>query len=418
MVSTIYLPEKAKYLFLNPYGRYPIFVPYYCIMKHGLTRKTLFPIILCLLFWASSQAQYIWPGDVNDNGIVNTIDLLYCSIAKDSTGAARDEVSTDWDAYPVSEEWAQYFGDGTNFAYADCNGDGTADDDDFDVLQEHYGFTHGEVIPDQYQTGNPATDPTLLLEALTPAVDPGGTVEILLSLGDASHPVNNFYGIVFTLNFDPEPVALDNGNNHNNFRLEFTENSWVKGSGSDKAAIFMKVDYEEGEADVAILRKNIGITSGFGEIGKFIIVMEDVVFFEEETLPIFIDKIKMIDPYMNEYPVAPSAIDILLNGGGDDDDDDDDGGSYRGLVQSTEIGPEMVLYSDGKGKQFRIENNNQNIQIEKVEIIGKHQQKINVKINSRTENGKQKILINAPEEKGQQLKIITSEGIIYHSFNK
>ena len=283
-------------------------------MEHTHTIRQTLIIAIFLISGPLLFAQTLWPGDVNDNGTVNTIDLLYCSLAKDAEGPSRPDATSDWEEQPLGEDWEQSFADGINFAYADCNGDGVSDDDDFDVLKDHYSFTHGTIEPDVYVLGNPENDPVLLISPTQESVEAGSSIKINVSLGDAEHPITNLYGIVFTLNFDPaitsEPSS--NGNPQQNVKFKLKNGSWIAGSGSNKSAAFIKVDYQNGKADVAIIRKNIGITSGYGPIGDFIVVMEDVVFLEDGTMPFSLDKIKLIDPELNEYPVAPSQTEVLL----------------------------------------------------------------------------------------------------------
>jgi hypothetical protein len=54
------------------------------------TQRTLRYIIsiLVIILWTlpSASGQQVWPGDINNNGIVNNVDVLYWAVANDARG--------------------------------------------------------------------------------------------------------------------------------------------------------------------------------------------------------------------------------------------------------------------------------------------------------------------------------------------
>ena len=74
----------------------------------------------------------VWPGDFNEDGIVNVTDLIYWGVAEGNIGFSRPSATTEW-AAQVAYEWQS--------AHQDGNGDGVVDAADIDVFIQHYGRT-------------------------------------------------------------------------------------------------------------------------------------------------------------------------------------------------------------------------------------------------------------------------------------
>ncbi len=99
------------------------------VLNQSLNMDRLACIISALLFTIAFQplsAQEVWPGDANNNGIANAVDALYIGVAYGTEGPERDDATTDWEAQPF-ELWGAAFPDGTNYGYADADGDGEID---------------------------------------------------------------------------------------------------------------------------------------------------------------------------------------------------------------------------------------------------------------------------------------------------
>lgn len=260
--------------------------------------------ILVFILWtlAGAFGQQVWPGDINNNGIVNNVDVLYWAIANDSRGEARPNASTDWVGQDLpTTVWADTFPNGLNYAYADCNGDGVVNAADRNLIERNFGLVHGDVIPDEFATGEPTSDPTLLLSSDTTTVPPRGTLNADLSLGTEMDSISNFYGIAFTVVYDPE--ILDQ--RASAFSLDLLRDTWLNGRGNDRAEQFIVNNKELGVAQIAIIRKNGEPVSGFGDIGTFKIVMEDIVFLNSTVSN---TDIKLVNDELADMMVAPSEI--------------------------------------------------------------------------------------------------------------
>ncbi len=265
-------------------------------------RRILFVIVIILLKIPMIQGQQVWPGDINNNGIVNNIDVLYWAVAKEATGDGRLSPSTNWTGQDLPANlWDKNFPDGLNYAFADCDGDGDVDDDDKDIIEENFGLVHGEVTADEYATGDTESDPILSLSTENPVIEPGGTLEVDLSLGMETDSITDFYGIAFTVVYDPEVVS----NRGNAFRLNILDDTWMSGQGDDKVIQFVNNDRNLGVAQVAIVRKNGVSVSGFGPVGTFSIVMQDIVLFSSTVSN---TDIRMVNFSLLDSPVAPSEL--------------------------------------------------------------------------------------------------------------
>jgi hypothetical protein len=158
------------------------------MMKLLTTRKQAIAKLLFALamaFAMPAHGQQNWPGDINNNGIVNGVDLLYCGAIKGLTGGTSLQ----------SMAWNNLFTESINYSRADVNGNGKVDKQDiYSLWYNKYGQTHGTLVPDVYANVTSGVYPILKLEPLTTAVLPGENIEFSLSLGDVNSPIDRFLG--------------------------------------------------------------------------------------------------------------------------------------------------------------------------------------------------------------------------------
>lgn len=159
---------------------------------------------------------YVWPGDANNDLTANNLDILSIGIAYGETGYARPSASLNWIAQP-NDIWSRVFADSTDIVHADCDGDGIIGQSDTTAVSLNYGLIHPamHLAPPQeaVQTGG-AELKTVITQAVYQA---GDTVTIPIWLGTQNNPVNNGYGIAFTLHWDhpfvePGTMEFDYGN--------------------------------------------------------------------------------------------------------------------------------------------------------------------------------------------------------------
>mgnify|MGYP000267581495 CR=1 FL=1 len=259
--------------------------------------------------------QQVWPGDINNNGIVNGVDLLYHGVAEGVVGPQRTETGTDWSAYDTAPAWTGSYIDGLNYNRADVNGKGKVEQRDRRALwQDNYGLEHGAVLPDVFLAGDATVDPVLDVTATVSQVQAGQAIMLDISLGDAQKQVQDFFGITFTLKFNPEHIEdeLDEPLwNPEKVKFDLLNNSWLNPTGNEVEA-FVQLDNTAGELEVVILRKNVGPTSGHGEIASVMTITEDIIFLEDVNTSFSIDEVKLVDDNLVEYPVAGSVTTVTI----------------------------------------------------------------------------------------------------------
>lgn len=84
----------------------------------------------------------------------------------------------------------------------------------------------------------------------------------------------------------------------------------MNGMGDDKVIKFIKNDCDVGVVEIVIVRKNQQMVSGFGDIGIFLIVMEDIVV---GLININIMDIKMIDLVVIDIFIVVFDIQFLID---------------------------------------------------------------------------------------------------------
>jgi len=82
----------------------------------------------------------VWPGDFNNDGIVDNVDVLTWGLAEGNTGVVRPNATSDWTAQSCPD-WQTSVGI-VNGKHQDGDGNGTVDVQDLQVLISNYGSTH------------------------------------------------------------------------------------------------------------------------------------------------------------------------------------------------------------------------------------------------------------------------------------
>ena len=266
-----------------------------------------------------SEESDVWPGDANSDNIANNIDLLNLGIAFGAIGPTRDIPSIEWMAWP-SMNWVEEFPNGVNFKHADCDGTGSVDGGDIEAIELNYNETHGAPLPVQYSEGTPEDPPLFALLPPQGSVGPGDPIEVPIVLGNANHPVEDIYGIAFTLHFDPDLI------DPSSVELVYPV-SWMGAPGVNMILVDKKF-VEEGIIDVALSRTDANSVSGFGEIMGFIGIIDDVlgkheleigftkvraITFNDEVIPlhfpnesILISSAKEVEPLAEGLTVFPN----------------------------------------------------------------------------------------------------------------
>jgi hypothetical protein len=227
--------------------------------------------LLCFCSWLplSLAAQVtVYPGDANNNGIVNNVDVLYIGYGYGTPGPSR--VLTDTEATPqeAPTDWATSFPEGISYAHADADGDGLVNIRDLLTVYSNYGAVNPPVIPDEFPEPTDDLVQLRLDGGNEPSlITPGAAISIPLVLNEQDRPVE-LNGLAFSLEFDPDLVK--------EIRVDWSD-GWFTGD-SSWYSLQTRVTDDKTYLDVALTRFGDDPVVGGGQIGQVnLIIVEDLI---------------------------------------------------------------------------------------------------------------------------------------------
>lgn len=252
---------------------------------------------LTLMATIGSDSDCVWPGDADNNRLVDNNDLLPIGLGYDSAGPARADTSIVWQAHGGSP-WTDIFTNYTpavNYKHADCNGDGIINYADTTAILQNFSFTHAKTSgPAPWRSGLPAIKAVLSRDTLYV----GDTLYVSFILGDSVTTITDFYGLAFTYNFDP--LVVDSTKTTMTFGP-----SWI-GSVTDKISISKTLN-STGEIKAAVTRIDHITRSGSGVLAtaSFKITTDNISGknYSYYANVGFISDITLIDNHGNIIPV-------------------------------------------------------------------------------------------------------------------
>lgn len=219
-----------------------------------------------------SASGCVWPGDADNNDVVNHFDLLYLGLAYGAQGPARANATLAWQGQDASD-WSTVTTErAVNYKNIDTNGDGSINAADTTAIVQNWNrvihpWECDAFGPPQQNFGH-AVQPALTINADT--LRAGESVRLPLLLGSVNMPLDSIYGLAFSISYDPnalkDPVRF------------IPSNSWF---GDSSQYLYIQKNYpEHGHLDVAITRTDHVPVSGWGPIGDLFIIIEDNIFVE------------------------------------------------------------------------------------------------------------------------------------------
>lgn len=275
--------------------------------------------ILFFLFLQVASAQFVWPGDVNNNGIVNEVDLLALGKAFGQSGPARPDTTSIWGGQTLPEQWEGRFPNGLSYAYADCDGNGRINLEDVKVLEANLRRSHGDVpfVPDEILPGLAGVSPSFELLSKDLNINPGKEKEIALGLGNMNIPVDSIAGLSFLIKLDPSLYNVQ--------ATDFNFSGWLGEGGDREGVATITKTITAGRSAPGDFLVAFTITNGVplssignGQIGTIIISPNEFITeLDLSNLRISIDSITMVDENLNPIPVlgidfTPEVADSLL----------------------------------------------------------------------------------------------------------
>lgn len=207
--------------------------------------------------------ECVWPGDINNDGAINSRDLLPLGSLTGRAGVPRSIGSTDWMGH-FSLPWPSNLVEtGFNHKHADADGNGEIGASDADFLRVDGQKSRNLMppfIPDI--KGLP-----FYMKMLTPAPQLGKPMQIEVGLGSPTNPVVDLYG--FTFEFALGPGLRDSA-----FQMNFYDNSWIN---LDAPSLNLARKAAQGRFEMAFTRTNGEPVSGYGPIGVMELVIIDII---------------------------------------------------------------------------------------------------------------------------------------------
>lgn len=200
--------------------------------------------------------ECVWPGDTDDNGIVELADLLPIGAAHGEIGIQRAQGSgSSWTGLE-SLEWNQQSNGGGNLKFADADGDGVIAAADTAFIMANLGRYHK---PYPATTSRISALPFLLSFAFDTIYE-GELYYIDVLLGSPSVYANDIYGFTYELNYNT--AYVDEGSQS----LIYDNNSYVA-YGSPT----LNLQHEEtfGSLETAFTRTDGRSVTGYGRVAQF-----------------------------------------------------------------------------------------------------------------------------------------------------
>jgi Secretion system C-terminal sorting domain len=248
------------------------------------------------------------PGDANNDGEVNILDIFPVGLNMGAYGKARESdvnpiewyprTSADWD-YTIAKD------NPNNLKHADTDGNGIISVGDVEAIRQNYG-KHNAIIP-TISIAN--SDVTVEATTSLTSVGPGDLIEFLVSMGTPSNPAYKAKGLTFTVNYEADQIK------DNSLSVDFGGFNWLS-----RYDAFLPFDAqrERGVHDAGMVRTKDNGTSGHGVVGKVrAIVVDDIVGFrigDKPTLKFRLTNATMLNEtgLMVRLPDADVEVPIVL----------------------------------------------------------------------------------------------------------
>jgi PKD repeat protein len=246
------------------------------------------------------MTDYVVPGDANRDLRANAYDLLNLGVGHYSYGAPRPGAHTNW-IPQFAPNWDHSMQQGTNYKHMDCDGNGTVNAFDADVILQHYSaLDTGEmaVLPGRPALRIEFDQDTIWVNPNNPAaVEIKATVKI----GSPAQPALGLYGLAFALQY-PGYV------NHNP-DADYDDDFF----GSTNHLLWLSKDlHERTQLDLGLTRINGQAANGYGRVANLtfstdvIIIIDIIERSESQPIPFVIPVrgIRAIDKFGNKFEIS------------------------------------------------------------------------------------------------------------------
>lgn len=213
-------------------------------------------------------AGEVWPGDCNNDGVVNVFDVFPIGYNYGKQGWGRDSVDIAWET-KNAYAWNDSFRN-VNIMHANSNGDSIIDVNDVDAILSNYSLTHGRGT----ETIDGVGDDLKIVFEETP-VELHEAFKGVIHLGAFEFNEIEAYAIAFEMHIESEGVL----------KLVDVDYSSTWLGTEDEDLIGIHKDLQEGEEseysfrqiDFGWVRTDNNSIIGGGPIGDVVFVIDDIV---------------------------------------------------------------------------------------------------------------------------------------------
>ncbi|HHH55385.1 MAG TPA: T9SS type A sorting domain-containing protein, partial [Bacteroidetes bacterium] len=234
----------------------------------------------------------VWPGDTDNNGKVNSKDILPIGYYLGETGPARNFATNNWLGLNSTEWNNSQIDNGYNLNHVDADGNGIINTQDTISVIGQYNKVHNLYPSHAVQE----TEFPLYLQTDQTSVDSGEVLTFDIIAGDEDYPAKEINGISYTLSL--QNYFVDSASLHH----EFYSNSWLTNGGT---SIQFSKQVQTGQVESALSRIGFPNVSGIGKIATCDFIVEDDI-----------DGLKR-STGVNSIPITVKLTDIVvMNGDG------------------------------------------------------------------------------------------------------
>ena len=246
-----------------------------------MLRYLIYISLLLMLSSANAQPFIVWPGDTNNDGVVNQLDIIPLGYSFFTTGPPRVGATTNWVAQP-SNIWSGTLpSSNVNYTYIDADGNGVIEFADRDVVALNYDSLQNP------NTGNPYILPDTLHVVQPPvfsfsfgvdSVKAGDPLLVSIKMDALTTALPYAYSVAFSVMYDKHLV-------NDTMTVARMPDSFLGNSANSVfigAAPFNVMTgrfiIEEGEADFGKTGTDGNNKTGDGEIASLsIVTVEDIL---------------------------------------------------------------------------------------------------------------------------------------------
>lgn len=235
----------------------------------------------------AATSTYVYPGDADSSKTVDNNDLLPLGVHYGETGYSRDTILNTWAPHSSTPWLSPLMVSGINRNHADCNGDGTVNDDDTLAVNINYGNTRQRPI---LLTGG--SSPVYFTTGASNYFS-GDTVVINIWGGTQQNPLNDILGIAFSFPLDLSYIQPGT------FNYDFNNGIF----GSLSTALSIGRLSSSGSSQLSVVKKDHSGVSTYGLIGtvSFVVSNGTPTTYNQ---PLSFSALYSIDPFGNAIPLA------------------------------------------------------------------------------------------------------------------